>query len=257
MGGSGADPWVKALARVGLVRVARSRVGWLLRRLGLRRPAVPWPGYFKASESPLAHLILDGLRGLEIGAAAHNPFGLSTRNVGLSERIDPQDFQFFRDQQMQFCGAVAPIDIEADAAAIPAPDSSEDFVLHSHVWEHLPDPLGALLEWVRIVRAGGFLFVIVPKRDAADADKDRPITPLAEYVRYYEEGATHATRSAAEGMPIRGHYNVFSPDTLHAIAEWFNARSEKERLEEVAFLETDDKVGNGHTIVWRVWKSAG
>ena len=29
----------------------------------------------------LAHELLDGLTGLEIGAAAHNPFGLTTRNV--------------------------------------------------------------------------------------------------------------------------------------------------------------------------------
>jgi SAM-dependent methyltransferase len=221
----------------------------------LRRPAEPWPGYFKAPESRLAHALFDGLKGLEIGAAAHNPFGLATRNVGLSERMDPQDFQFFHDLQMTFCGAVAPIDIEADAAAIPVPSSSEDFVLHSHVWEHLPDPLGALLEWIRIVRTGGFLFVIVPKRDAAEVDKDRPITSLADLVRYHEESVTHETRGSAEQIPGRGHYNVFSPETLHEIAGWFNARSDKERLDEVAFLETDDKVGNGHAIAWRVWKS--
>ena len=35
-------------------------------------------------ESRLAHLILDGLEGLEIGPAAHNPFGIKTRNVGLA-----------------------------------------------------------------------------------------------------------------------------------------------------------------------------
>jgi len=243
-------------ARRGIVRAARSRVGRLLRRLGLRRSGPPWPGYFKAPESALAHRLLDGLSGLEIGAAAHNPFGLATRNVGLSETLDPQDFRFFRDQQMLHCGAVARIDIEADAAAIPVPDSSEDFVIHSHVWEHLPDPLGGLLEWVRIVRDGGFVFAIVPKRDAADTDKGRPVTPLGEYLRCREEGATHASRSAAEAITARGHYNVFSPETLHAIADWFNARGDRDRLEEVAFLETDDKVGNGHTIVWRVRKRA-
>ena len=41
------------------------------------------PGIFR--EHALAHQLLDGLTGLEIGAAAHNPFGLRTRNVALPE----------------------------------------------------------------------------------------------------------------------------------------------------------------------------
>ena len=34
----------------------------------------------KFKESALAHKYLDGLKGLEIGASAHNPFGLDTVN---------------------------------------------------------------------------------------------------------------------------------------------------------------------------------
>lgn len=35
----------------------------------------------KFRESPLAHRLLDGLTGLEIGGAAHNAFGLDVLNV--------------------------------------------------------------------------------------------------------------------------------------------------------------------------------
>jgi hypothetical protein len=42
-------------------------------------------------ESRLAHELLDGLEGLEIGPASHNPFGLKTRNVGLTADRDPDD----------------------------------------------------------------------------------------------------------------------------------------------------------------------
>jgi hypothetical protein len=35
----------------------------------------------KFSESDIAHQYLDGLKGIEIGGAAHNPFGLDTINV--------------------------------------------------------------------------------------------------------------------------------------------------------------------------------
>src|SRR5438874_3078898 len=85
------------------------------------------------------------------------------------------------------CGSFATIDISADAASIPVPDDSTDFVLHSHVWEHLPNPFIALDEWVRITRACGYLFVIVPKRDAAASDKDLPVTSLPSLVQFYEK----------------------------------------------------------------------
>ena len=125
-------------------------------------------------ESRLAHKLLDRLEGLEIGPAAHNPFGLNTRNVGLAADRDPFDYEFFKQSQLEMCGSFAAIDISADAADIPVPDDSTDFVLHSHVWEHLPNPLIALDEWVRVTRSGGYLFVIVPKRDAAALGQRSP-----------------------------------------------------------------------------------
>jgi len=107
-------------------------------------------------ESKLAHQILDGLEGLEIGPAAHNPFGLRTGTAALTAELDAHDYGDSERAQLEMCGRVAQIEIPADAAEIPAPASSVDFVLHSHVWEHLPNPLAALEEWVRLVRSGGF-----------------------------------------------------------------------------------------------------
>ena len=78
-------------------------------------------------ESRLAHLLLDGLEGLEIGPAAHNPFGLKTRNVGLAADRDPFDYEFFKQSQLEMCGSFAAIDISADAADIPVPDDSTRF----------------------------------------------------------------------------------------------------------------------------------
>src|SRR4029077_2495914 len=84
-------------------------------------------------ESRLAHEVLDGLEGLEIGPASHNPFGLKTRNAGLHSDRDPDDYEFFKQSRLEMCGSFATIDISADAANIPVPDDSTDFVLHSHV----------------------------------------------------------------------------------------------------------------------------
>jgi SAM-dependent methyltransferase len=202
-------------------------------------------------ESRLAHEILDGLEGLEIGPAAHNPFGLRTRNVGLTADHDPVDYVFYRQVQLEKCGSFAVIDIPGDAANIPLADDSTDFVLHSHVWEHLPDVLAALDEWVRVVRSGGYIFAIVPKRDAAPPDRTRPLTSMNELLKHYRrKGEPPIKREGSS----QGHYTVFSPKLLRDIATWFNSSNFWRQLGEIAYQETDDKVGNGHTIVWQVRK---
>ena len=207
-------------------------------------------------ESKLAHELLDGLEGIEIGPAAHNPFGLKTRTVGLSAEKDARDYEYYEQMQREMCGAVAPIDLAADAESLPLAESSVDFVLHSHVWEHLPNPLRALEEWVRVVKPGGFIFAIVPKRNADPLDRTRPLTSLTEWEEHYTKRSTYEDRIAEMKGPARSHYTVFSPELLHGVGVWFNRSHAAAQLEEIAFQETDDKVGNGHTIVWRVRKTA-
>lgn len=53
-----------------------------------------------------------------------------------------------------------------------------DFVLSSHVLEHIANPLKALLEWRRILRCGGVLLLRVPHRDGT-FDHRRPVTTLS------------------------------------------------------------------------------
>lgn len=199
-------------------------------------------------ESQLAHFLLDGLRGIEIGPGAHNPFGLHTISVGLSKQFNPADYEKFEREQLNRCGKVAEIDISADASSLPIPDNSTDFVIHSHVWEHLFDSLGALEEWVRVVRDGGYIFVIVPKRDALPSDKTRSVTSIEELL------LRHNSPEKAPIQPATDHRTVFSPELLFEIEGWFNQPPSDAVLVRVAFQETDDKVGNGHTIAWRVSK---
>ena len=59
-----------------------------------------------APESKLAHSLLDGLRGIEIGPSTHNPFGLDTRNVGHHDPV-------YEQEQRSLTGSFAHIHIEA------------------------------------------------------------------------------------------------------------------------------------------------
>ncbi|MEB3200917.1 MAG: methyltransferase domain-containing protein [Synechococcaceae cyanobacterium] len=54
------------------------------------------------------------------------------------------------------------IDLVSDITAIPSPDASFDVILCSEVLEHVPDPNGALDEFQRLLRPGGYLILTAP-----------------------------------------------------------------------------------------------
>lgn len=54
------------------------------------------------------------------------------------------------------------IDIVSDITAIPLAANSIDYVLCSEVIEHLPDPIAAIKEFVRLLRPGGLLIITAP-----------------------------------------------------------------------------------------------
>ena len=56
-----------------------------------------------------------------------------------------------------------------------------DFILGSHVLEHIANPLKALTEWLRVLRPGGWLLLIVPLKEAT-FDHARPITALEHLI---------------------------------------------------------------------------
>ncbi len=61
----------------------------------------------KFKESQIAHKYLDGLKGIEIGGSAHNPFGLNTINIDIS------DSEIFKQEQKKLCGEILKVDIVA------------------------------------------------------------------------------------------------------------------------------------------------
>jgi len=198
-------------------------------------------------EHQLAHELLDGLSGLEVGAAAYNPFGLKTRNVATLE-----GHAFYAEEQRALGVDPAAVDIWASGDRIPVADQSEDFVLSSHVLEHLPNVVGAFLEWDRIVRDGGYVFMIVPLKGALSADEGRDLTPLAHFIECYRRGwtiDTHPTDDVPGGR--MGHYHTFTPDQLTDVVDWMRGRGLC-RWELVAREDVDSKVGNGFTLVFRV-----
>ena len=52
--------------------------------------------------------------------------------------------------------------ITADAGKLPLKTSSKDYIVASHVLEHILNPLAALKEWKRVLKPGGRLFLTTP-----------------------------------------------------------------------------------------------
>lgn len=194
--------------------------------------------------------------GIELGAAAHNPFNLPG-SINVSPYSDNpnspefEDYITYKKHQIENCGQCAVVDLPGEACSIPLPDSSQDYVLSSHVVEHIPDLIGAFLEWNRVLIKGGIIFMIFPKRDAAQLDTMRQITSLSHFIEDFAFRRTPETHPFDGVEPRRrGHYHVFYLESMLGLIEWCN-RQLGLNWRVVAVEETDTKVGNGHTVVAR------
>jgi SAM-dependent methyltransferase len=110
----------------------------------------------------------------------------------------------------------------ADATALNciASDSYE-VLLSSNCLEHVANPLKALAEWRRVLRVGGVLVLVLPKREA-NFDHRRPITELSHLISDFDSGVdesdlTHISEILA--------LHDLSRDSAAGNFEQFKARS--------------------------------
>lgn len=103
------------------------------------------------------------------------------------------------------------------------PDGAYEFLLASHALEHVANPLRALLEWKRVVAAGGAVVVVVPDRERT-FDHRRPVTAFAHLLDDYErrrgeDDLTHLDEILA--------LHDLSRDPAAGTFEQFKGRSER------------------------------
>ena len=193
--------------------------------------------YFK--ESLLAHELLDGLKGVEIGGSAHNAFGLDCINVDKFAADDPR-FKKYRDEQEKICGEFMPVDVVSDGDKLPFKDGEFDFVISSHVIEHFFDPIGAIREWMRV--ASKYIFIICPQPDALESDRGKEITPLEELINRFQSGGN--------GPDIKDeHHTRWTCQGFANMCMWMFLQDWGKNWETCAVENPDGKVGNGFTIV--------
>jgi ubiquinone/menaquinone biosynthesis C-methylase UbiE len=148
------------------------------------------------------------------------------------------------EEQIKLCGEAQRVDVVADAGALPFADGSQGFVLTSHMLEHAFDPISMLLEWDRVVRVGGMIFCIVPKRDALPEDAAKPMTEISELV------ARHEGKIPTPEHDDHRHWTIGDAWRWREFLDWI-VENTSVNWELCEFNETDTKVGNGIEFVIR------
>jgi SAM-dependent methyltransferase len=219
--------------------------------------------------SALATKYLEHLHGIEIGASTQNSFRLKRAiNVDFS---DEQGGLW----QSSACKP-AVVNIVALGDDLPFKDNTLDYVLSSHVIEHFFDPVKALREWHRVVKPGGYIFIIAPHKDRT-FDKPREVTPVSELmdradgkirITDYARPELDATGKAMGGsidrpvqLLVRDKKNqvlekgwkYYESDDHHHWSVWrtadFVELVKHLNYKIVEVQDIDDKVGNGFTVV--------
>lgn len=181
--------------------------------------------------------------GLEIGPL-HRPMPLHEgTTVDYIDRFSVADLRAHY-PELQELDLVEPTILGDAETMAGVSDARYDFVIASHVIEHMRNPIGALATWCRVTRPGGLVYLVAPDKRAI-FDKQRVRTTLEHMVldfrqpsrdRDYEhfldyavqvdgkgdnEGLAHAERLAREDYSI--HFHVFMPGDLLRLVGWFAA----------------------------------
>lgn len=192
----------------------------------------------------LAHKYLDNLKGVEIGASAHNPFNLpNCINVDYTDDMTTA----FKKAEIVNCGKAAPVDVVAVGDDLPFEDDSYDYLVNSHVLEHFFDPIKTLEEWRRVVKPGGFILSILP-HELRVPDESRPADTLENLIARHEGKFKKEDvnwEGAHGGKSEHGHWTVWNLELFVKLAEYMD-------FEVVETEDPDQKVGNGFTALIRV-----
>jgi SAM-dependent methyltransferase len=146
----------------------------------------------------IARVYLRG-SGLEIGAL-HNPLKVPpAARVRYVDKLGDADL---RREFPELRGKpLVHVDIVDDGETLATvPDGSQDFVIANHFVEHCENPIGAIGNMLRVLKAGGFLYLAIPDKRYT-FDRERPVTSIDHLMRDFHEGPDWSRR---------GHYEEWA-----------------------------------------------
>ena len=144
-----------------------------------------------AERAALAQRFLSG-DGVEVGAG-NRPFPVPecARVIYGDIRDQAAVEQYFKSTDVR-----SGLAIDAQTFASCA-DNSLDFVISAHVIEHLRDPIGSIVNAIRVLRPGGVHLLAVPDLRFT-FDRRRPETTVEHVLQDYRDGGVGTCRQAYE-----------------------------------------------------------
>ena len=162
--------------------------------------------------------------GVELGPGHHPmPLLFSDATVRYVDRWDPEENRaLFPDvadgSTFTTPDVIANLDVDRLSALT---DESQDFVIASHLLEHLANPLAQLEDMHRVLKRGGVALIFLPDRRYT-FDRQRSPTPLEHVIADYRD---HVTVVSDEHLE----------DHLRKTGVWQDSWTAKDRRREFAF----------------------
>ena len=166
--------------------------------------------------------------GIEVGPGLH-PFTLSLpgadrRYVDRWKAHESTELFPQLEGQGEFTEPDVVADFNTDRLG-PIADSSQDFVIASHVLEHLAEPIGFLAEIHRVLRPGGVALILLPDRQRT-RDHNRHPTSLSHLVAEYEQGVEEISEAhVIEFLESRDRPLGNTRDECLQTLDWYRRRS--------------------------------
>ena len=156
--------------------------------------------------------------GIELGPG-HLPFPLPFPGVTVSYvdrwTVDEHRSLFPElDPAVQFPTTDIFCNLDVDRLK-PVDDASQDFVIASHVLEHVADPIGLLDEIHRVLRPAGLALILLPDRRRT-FDRARQPTTLDHLVREFEAKVTEVDDAHIDDFLRNASPIVVAADGAHA-----------------------------------------
>lgn len=161
--------------------------------------------------------------GIEIGSGGKPLPGLKSKQVDLVD--DYNGFKYHVDY-------LSPAD-DLNFAE----NNSLDYIVHSNMLEHLANPVKALLEWYRVLKPNGILYMIIPDKRLWITDRQRNVSYPQEWTYAYLENRSN---TPAYPNDPNTHFFAYTPNVF---IECLNKTSQLDNLFEVKEIySSSDKV---------------
>ncbi len=130
--------------------------------------------------------------------------------VGAFRSPIPGIRPFYVDCFTQFGNEACTADYYGHACSLPFRDNSLDYVVTSHVLEHVANPVAAFAEWNRVLRPGGIVYLVVPDRRFT-WDRTRELTPAAHMLDDYARNTTACDATHVGDFAQNMDWSLFDP----------------------------------------------